>query len=145
MILLILGIALNLFSLFGSGGSVEALGMQINVDMGFRTILVIVAIVLNVLVVVLAFTKNPKFPTIALISLWLGVAASLVGMFIAPNIEITGGDEQMRQLFTDQINASFSQGALIGFVIAAVIAALISWYLVSSKRVNVTYSHRIKE
>ncbi len=145
MILIILGIALNLFSLLGSGGSVEALGMQIEVSLGFRSVLIIIGILLNVVVVVFAFTKNPKFPTVAMAALWAGVAVALISMFMGPSITIEGGSEELRQRMIDATNASYSTGALIGFIVAAALAALISWYLMASKRVNVTYNHRVKD
>ena len=144
MIFIILGIVLNLVSPLGSGGSVEALGMQIEASLGFRSVLIIIGIVLNVVVVVFAFTKNPKFPMVALAALWAGVVVALIGMFIGPSITIEGGDEQVRQMMMEQVQASYSTGALTGFIVAVVIAALISWYLMASKRVNVTYNHRVK-
>lgn len=145
MILLILGIALNLVSLLGSGGRVEMGGLQIEASLGFRSVLIIIGIVLNIVVVVFAFTKNPKFPMVALAALWAGVVVALISTFIGPSITIEGGDEQVRQMIIEQVNASYSTGALTGLVVAAVIAALISWYLLASKRVNVTYNHRVKD
>ncbi|MCB9946497.1 MAG: hypothetical protein H6842_01565 [Rhodospirillaceae bacterium] len=144
IILLILGIALNVYSLLASGGSVDVGDMHIEADMGFRSILIVIGIVLNAIVVIFAFTKNPNFPTVALAALWLGVAVSVVGMFIAPTITITGGSEQMNQMIIDQVNASYKSGGIIGVVVAVILAGLISWYLTASKRVNVTYSHRVK-
>lgn len=145
MILIILGIALNLFGLLGNTTTGTFGDTTIDVDLGMRPVLLIVSIVLNAIVVFFAFSKHPKFPTIAIGALWIGVVVSLISFFMPIEVTLSGGLASLQETVTEEVNASVKQSALIGLIVAAVIAALVTWYLRVSARVNVTYLHRVQD
>ena len=69
---------------------------------------------------ILAPQKNPLMPKTAISAMWLSVAVTAIaGMFV---------------------NLSQMMGQLI---FSVVVVAFFAWYLKNSKRVNVTYRHRV--
>ena len=69
---------------------------------------------------ILAPQKNPLMPKAAISAMWLSVAVTAIaGMFVNPS-------QMMGQL-----------------IFSVVVVALFAWYLKNSKRVNVTYRHRV--
>ena len=69
---------------------------------------------------ILAPQKNPLMPKAAISAMWLSVAVTAIaGMFVNPS-------QMMGQL-----------------IFSVVVVAFFAWYLKNSKRVNVTYRHRV--
>ena len=69
---------------------------------------------------ILAPQKNPLMPKAAISAMWVSVAVTAIaGMFVNPS-------QMMGQL-----------------IFSVVVVAFFAWYLKNSKRVNVTYRHRV--
>jgi hypothetical protein len=144
MILVVIAMAFRIYGLL-AGPAMETPGdIQVQINTGFATALNVIAILLYAVVLFMAFSYNPVFPTVAIAALWLGVALSVVGMLFFPTrITVTGGEAEVRQAMQQQIDQTMTASVTIGLIFNLVIALLLTWYFLSSKRVNVTYRHRV--
>jgi hypothetical protein len=137
MILQIIGIVFNIYQLTQSVDETQ-------------TITAIVGLVIGLLIVLLCFSKSRSFPTVAIVLLWIGTGLAVISAIVvagaagvvadvtlaAAGVPVT---PEARELFV----ASMITSAIVGVVIAGVIAGLMTWYLIASKRVNVTYRFRV--
>lgn len=146
MILIIIGLVFQVYSLLFPGPGDTVVGdIEISVNAGYASIMNIITIVLYAVVLFMAFSYNPSFPMAAIAVLWIGVVLNVIGMMVFPTtVTVSGGDPQMRAEVQEQINQTMNQSVYIGVIVSIVIAALLTWYFLSSKRVNVTYRHRVK-
>ncbi|MGB0631338.1 MAG: hypothetical protein ACPGRZ_11655 [Alphaproteobacteria bacterium] len=111
---------LGFLASFGSLLSLEALKQAFGDKYMIIAGLGIVQGLLYLPFLILAPQKNPLMPKAAISALWLSVAVTAIaGMFVNPS-------QMMVQL-----------------IVSVVLVALFSWYLRKSRRVNVTYLHRV--
>jgi H+/gluconate symporter-like permease len=137
MILVLIGIVYNIYQL------------TLAVD-DTQVISTIISLVISLLIVLLCFSKSRSFPTVTIVLLWINVAITVIGAIIfasaaGPAIDAliaeTGADPALRDAYVSAATSSL----IVTVVIFAVLALLMTWYLVSSKRVNVTYRHRVRD
>jgi len=144
MILVVIAMAVRIYGLL-VGPAMDTPGdVQVEVNATFVTAFNAIAIVLYAFVLFMAFSYHPAFPTVAIAALWIGVALDVVGMLFFPTeITVTGGRPEARQVLQQQIDQTATASLTIGLIVNVVIALLLTWYFLSSKRVNVTYRHRV--
>ncbi len=146
MILIIIGLVFQVYSLLFTGPGDTIVGdVEVSINAGYASIMNVITIVLYAVVLFMAFSCNQSFPMVAIAALWIGVVLNVIGMMVFPTmVTISGGGPQMRAELQERINQTMNQSVYIGLIISIVIAALLTWYFLSSKRVNVTYRHRVK-
>ena len=103
---------------------------------------------------VLAPMKHPMMPMVSIACLWLSVAFMIVHFAIVGPL-IAAALEQIAKELPNQPGGAVPDGinGIIGLVVGSTMAvalgfsvlfsALVTWYLLVSKRVNATYRHRI--
>ena len=139
MILQIIGIVFNIYQLTQSTD-------------GTQTIITIISLVLGLLIVLLCFSKSRSFPTVTIVLLWIGTALGVISAIMIAGVAGDLADVAIQQgggtadpAYRDAVVGSVITSAIVSVVVVAVVALLMTWYLVSSKRVNVTYRHRVRD
>ncbi len=112
--------SLPLSSLLGDGSGLAMMYGPENV--GMMRAVNAVSLLLLLPFLVLAPLKHPLMPVVTIACFWISLVI-LIGAMLIGNVE--------------------PRRTLIVFLINAVTAAGYTWYLLRSKRVNVTYRHRV--
>lgn len=137
MILQIIGIVFNIYTM------TQAIDET-------QTITSIVGLVIGLLIVLLCFSKSRSFPTVAIVLMWIATGLAVISAIVIAGAAGVVADASLaaagvpvtpesRELFV----ASMITSAIVAVVVAGVIAGLMTWYLIASKRVNVTYRFRV--
>ena len=117
--LVVLGLLMNGYNIwFNPTYSTLVLGLGVSFEM--ISIFIVVGFVLSIPFLVLAPMKHRLMPKVTIVCYWLVVILALANFTIFP-VAL----------------------ALPGFVFGVIWAVLITWYLLKSKRVNVTYLHLV--
>jgi hypothetical protein len=139
MVLVIISVVYNIYQLTQTADSTQVGSL-------------IVSLVIGLLILLLAFSKSRSFPTVSIVLLWINVAIAVIGAIIfaaaadeAVDAYLQSTGQAVDPAVRDVAVSTAVTSLIIGVVIAAVIALLMTWYLISSKRVNVTYRHRVAD
>ena len=100
-------------------------------DVGMTRVFLLIHVALSVPFLILAPMKHPLMPKVVIICLWLSFASYAWPMYLAALASASGTAR-----YLSSVN-------LFGVIGAGVVAVLITWYMLRSKRVNVTYLNRV--
>ena len=154
-VLFVLNAVLTLLSLVDSLDQIglsEAELVGISPELGSVVYAIKLALALPFLV--LTPMKHPQMPMATIICMWASVAASIVYFAIQGSM-VTAGLEQQANALYGQQGASVPDGIdgiiamtvgttlMIVLGISVLFSAIVTWYLLASKRVNATFRHRI--
>ncbi len=154
-VLFVLGALSTLFSLVGSLGQIglsEADLVGTSPELGSIVYALQLALALPFLV--LTPMKHPQMPVVTIICLWVSVAISIVYFAIQGSMLTAGLEQQASALYGQQgVSAPDGIDGIIGMAvvttmmisvgISVLFSAIVTWYLLASKRVNATFRHRI--
>ncbi len=118
-------------------GIVPYLGLMISPptsgsgDVGMTRVFLLIHVTLSVPFLILAPMKHPLMPKVVIICLWMSFASRASPMYPAALASASG-----TATYLSSVN-------LFGVIGAGVVAVLITWYMLRSKRVNVTYLNRV--
>ncbi len=128
---------LMVFYVLTALGIVPYLGLMISPptsgsgDVGMTRVFLLIHVTLSVPFLILAPMKHPLMPKVVIICLWMSFASRASPMYPAALASASG-----TATYLSSVN-------LFGVIGAGVVAVLITWYMLRSKRVNVTYLNRV--
>ncbi len=100
-------------------------------DVGITREFLLIHVALSVPFLILAPLKHPLMPKVVIICLWMSFAAQAWPMYLAALASASGTAK-----YLSSVN-------VFGIIGAGVVVVLITWYMLRSVRVNVTYLNRV--
>ena len=125
--------------------------MAIGLDPGLWRMIAIVQLALTLPFLIMTPMKHRLMPMVAIACLWISVAITLLlyaanwsSIMMAMEDQMRTAAGQSAGAMSDEMFGAIGQfGIMVGIGFGMIFAALMTWFLLASKRVNATFLHRI--